>query len=317
MQQKTRQSEKGKGKKRILRSAIILLALFISLAIALQILDRIMTRSVAKRLAPTLEASVQAKDLDGTTLRYRTMGEGEEVLLLVHGFLGSSYDFRLVMPELAQRYTVYAVDQIGFGLSDKSTQLDYRRQNSAALLASLMQALDIESYHVLGHSMGGQVALHLALAEPQAVESLILVSSAGLEEASGRPNLPTFLIDAVFQNYGLQRLAFYRMVDDPAVASRENFDRFFYFNRQIPAETLRRMSEDAADSSGLAARLEEVDQSVLLIWGREDRIIPWQQGERLDQKLPQSQLVVLENCGHLPFLEKPQALSEHALQFLP
>ena len=173
------QVEKKRKPRKIL---FIVAALLLSLLIAFVVIDLVMARRVLTSLSDELEADVLVAEIDDAKLHYRKMGDGDEVLLLIHGFMGSSYDFYQIMPLLAEHFTVYAVDQIGFGLSDKSVNLDYSKKNSARLIEGLMNHLDIDRYHVLGHSMGGEVTMHLALEDPEAVQKLVLLNSAGLAD---------------------------------------------------------------------------------------------------------------------------------------
>ena len=306
-----------KRKRKVKLIICCLAALLLLIALVFALMDRVMTVRVQSTLSDELEADVQVIEVDGARLHYRHMGDNEEVLLLIHGFMGSSYDFHQIMPVLAEHFTVYAVDQIGFGLSDKSTDLDYRKANSASLIASMMENLNVEHYHILGHSMGGEVAMHIALNRPDNVSRLILLNSAGLTDPQQGRNtkLPAFLIEYVFKNYTLQRLVFNRTVYDQNVASRDNFNRFFYFNKQIPARTLVKITQDN-DSGSLADQISDINQPSLVIWGRQDNIIPLEQGMSLYSQLRNSEIVILENCGHLPYLEKPHELSGHIRSFL-
>lgn len=293
------------------------MALFLLLLISLSVLDQAMKRRVISELSDELEAGVAVIEVDGAQLHYRQMGDGAEVLLLIHGFMGSSFDFQQIMPSLAEHFTVYAVDQIGYGLSEKSTAFDFSKANSARLIAGMMERLGIEQYHILGHSMGGEVAMHIALNQPDNVRQLILLDSGGLTDPQQGMTLqiPAFFVEHVLKNYTLQRLVFNRTVHEKASASRDNFDRFYFFNRQIPARTLVKITQDN-DSGSLSDQIRDIKQPTLVIWGRQDRIIPLEQGLRLNSKLQDSQIVVLENCGHLAYLEKPQELTRHVLSFL-
>ena len=123
------------------------------------------------------------------------------------------------------------------------------------------------------------------------------------------------MVEHVLKNYTLQRIVFGRTVYNRNSANRDNFDRFFYFNKQIPAETLVRIVQDN-DSGSLGDRINEIQQPALVLWGRQDQIIPLEQGVLLNEMLQSSQLIVLDDCGHLPYLEMPLELSNHILQFL-
>ncbi|MDW7656995.1 MAG: alpha/beta hydrolase [Bacillota bacterium] len=293
------------------------LCLICSLLLTFYLVDLFAAKRVAERDGPALTEGVTYRTVDGASLAYRRFGSTGTPILMIHGFLGSSHDFSLLWPDLSSDHQVIAVDLIGFGLSDKSTELLFSKQNMARLCAALMAQLGFDRYIVLGHSMGGEVSLHLALTYPDRVEKLILLNSAGWQDLQQgrRMAVPGWFIEYVFQNYLAQRLFFPLTVYNRQIANTENFNRFFFFNDQIPAETLIKLTQDN-DSGQLAGRLGEIRQPALLIWGAEDRTIPLAQGEALDEHLPDSQLVVIDQCGHLTFLEKPQQTLEAILAFL-
>lgn len=312
---KKRESKRAKNIWRVIILGLIIIAIFT--AITAVITDRIMSSRIITAMKAELEANVLYEKIDDAEIAYRRLGNGEESLLLIHGFMGSSYDFHLIMPALAEHYTVYAVDQIGFGLSDKSPDLDFSKTNSAVLIGKLMDQLGVVRYHLLGHSMGGEVAMHIALNRPESVDRLILLNSAGLGDLQNgrRTRLPAWMIDNILQNYLLQRLVFLRTVYDNSFADANNFARFYYFNKQIPATALNRIIEDN-DSGILGERIAEIENPALLIWGRQDRIIPLDQGRELARLLPDSRLVIFEECGHLPYLEKPEEMASEIIRFL-
>lgn len=316
---------------------IVLLLLAVCLSV-FALIDRIQTVRVNRQYSGQLNADVQNLVVDGIRISYREMGEAQsedqsedqsetgsaigsgdwpEPILLIHGFMGSSYDFHLVMPELAEKRRVLAVDLPGFGLSDKSTALDYSKKNMASLMLHFMAALQIEHYAVIGHSMGGEIAIRMALDEPGRISRLVLLSSGGNRDIqrgfSG--TAPEWLLESVFKNYLIQRLYFPMAVGSIRHASASSFDPFFYFNKQIPAATLNQMTRDN-DSGAVAGRLGDIGQPSLLVWGDQDRVIPLAQGHVLDERIPDSRLIIYENCGHLVALERAESLLADLADFL-
>jgi pimeloyl-ACP methyl ester carboxylesterase len=298
---------------------VFVLVLFLSALAALFIIDRVVTPQIYETYGSELTSNIRYFTLpdEETRIAFRQSGSGEDVIVLVHGFLGSSNDFSGIITNLSEQHTVIAVDLIGFGLSDKDLDLDYSKKNMAEMVRKLVLSQDIDHYTVLGHSMGGEIALHLAHAYPNEVMQAILLNSAGMVDIQQglSPSFPPFLVDSVFKNYGLQYLFFRKIMVNRSLASLDTFNRFYYFNNQIPGKTLVRMVEDN-DSGQLAGKLNEVSQPVLLIWGRQDHVIPVEQGYELDQVLPDSRLVILDDCGHLTFLENPDAVLKAVQDFL-
>jgi pimeloyl-ACP methyl ester carboxylesterase len=296
---------------------LAVLCLVCSLLLTFYLVDLFAAKRVAERYGPALTEGVTYRTVNGANLAYRRIGSAGTPILMIHGFLGSSHDFSLLWPDLVSDHQVIAVDLIGFGLSDKSTELLFSKQNMAGLCAALMAELGFDRYIVLGHSMGGEVSLHLALAHPERVEKLVLLNSAGWQDLQQghRMMLPGWLLEGIFKNYLVQRLFFPLTVYNRQFANTDNFNRFFFFNDQIPAATLIKLTRDN-DSGQLAGRLGEIRQPALLIWGENDRTIPLAQGEAMAGQLPDSRLVVIEKCGHLTFLEKPQQTLDAILAFL-
>ncbi|NLO36608.1 MAG: alpha/beta fold hydrolase, partial [Clostridiaceae bacterium] len=195
------------------------------------ITDWIAAPAVDRSLREELTAGVSFREIEGAQLAFRQAGDSGDPLLLIHGFLGSSYDFNLLMPELARDRQVIAVDQIGFGLSDKNPDLTYSKAQMAHLCIALMADLGHDRYDVLGHSMGGEVCLQMALLAPEQVRRLVLLNSAGLEDLQRgmRGTLPAWFLDGVFKNYLIQRLGFPFSVYNRDAATTDVFNHFFFF----------------------------------------------------------------------------------------
>ena len=310
-----------------LRIWVILAAGIFLLAALFAGVDYTQNKRVIMQYQALLTADVQNLTVDGIRLSYRAMGQSPdeqqlpalsaEPILLIHGFLGSSYDFSRVMPELAKDRPVIAVDLAGFGLSDKSPDLDYSKQHMAELMLRFMDQLGYRQYAIMGHSMGGEIALRMTLAEPGRITRLILVSSGGSADIQRgfRSAVPEWLLEHMFKNYLVQRLYFPLAVGSLCAASTAIFDPFFYFNKQIPAATLNQMTL-SNDSGQIAGRLGEILQPSLLVWGREDRVIPLSQGRLFKERIPDSRLVVFDHCGHLVALERPAELLAEVQAFL-
>ena len=271
--------------------------------------------------------------LHGHRVAYRTGAHPEAdqpVLLFVHGLAGCSATWRAVLPALAERATVIAPDLPGHGRSDKPRQ-DYSLGAQAAMLRDLCGALGVERATVVGHSLGGGVAMQLAYQHPELCERLVLVASGGLgDEVSWLLRLlalpgAEYLLPVAFPGFvrdagngisrGLARLGFraprleqewraYTSLADPE--SRQSFVR-----------TLRAVIEprgqavSAADKLYLASELP-----TLIVWGAQDRIIPVEHARTAHEMVPGSRLVVLDHAGHFPHAEEPARFVEVVLDLL-
>jgi abhydrolase domain-containing protein 6 len=248
--------------------------------------------------------------VEGVRYFYRETGvNNSDTILMIHGFLGSSYDFIEVMNELSDRYHVIAVDMIGFGLSDKPINFHYAKQNQAEGLVKFLDTLGIDEVTIMAHSMGGEVSIHLAHDYPQYVKAMILIGSGGyVEESSNRlmpSNIPMFVYDYVVRNYYIQRTFFFSAYAQDEIDSGRitfhDFDEMYFVNKTIPGNILQAFTRDN-DSGSTNAKLANIVQPTLLIWGEFDSFIPLATGIKLQEAMSEvSQLVVMPNAGHLPF----------------
>ena len=264
-------------------------------------------------------------EVEDYTYFYREVGVGNsETILMVHGFLGSSYDFINVMESLKDRYHIIAVDLIGYGLSEKSLTFDYAKANQASYLVKFLDALNISSVTVMAHSMGGEVSFHLAHDYPSYVNRMILIGSGGYVESSSGglmpTDLPLFVYDYLAQNYFIQRSVFFTAYSNEEVQSQrvtqEDFDEMYIVNRTIPGKVLREFTRDN-DSGSTNDKLKDVEQPILLIWGEFDGFIPLSTGQKLLTELgDNADLVVMPNAGHLPFDTYFEDFMHHVEAFL-
>jgi pimeloyl-ACP methyl ester carboxylesterase len=215
-------------------------------------------------------------------------GEGER--LVVIGGLGS--DLRLTAPlaaRLAERFRVLVFDNRGAGRTDKPDE-PYSIELMAADTAALMDAVGIERAHVLGISMGGRIALELALSRPERVRSLVLVSTAARTRAKVRLSWPARLLAV------LVRLPPFRRMDpQPRYA----------FLRQ----------REASRSYDATARLGEIRVPALVAHGRKDVTVPLEDAETLAAGIAGSELAVFGG-GHAFFIRRRDELADRAVRFL-
>lgn len=247
-------------------------------------------------------------------------------LLLLHGIGGTAYEWMGVVPRFAEHYRVIAADAPGHGFSDKPRGGAYNVDYYVDAILGLMGALGIDMAPVVAVSGGGAVAVALVLAAPQRVSKLVLVSSAGLgREVALHYRLSGLPLSAFLFRRGLSR------------KTSESFGRALCYHRdRLPAGWVdRRMAIWATQGSieaffttvranlSLAGqrveysrRLREIQQPTLLVWGRQDPIIPVAHGLRAAKLLMNARLHVFEQCGHMPFWEYPDEFAQIVLDFL-
>jgi pimeloyl-ACP methyl ester carboxylesterase len=172
--------------------------------------------------------------------------------------------------------------------------------------------------------MGGEVSIHLAHDYPSYVKEMVLVGSGGyVENPTGGlmpTNLPLFVYDYVVQNYFIQRTFFFTAYSNEEIQSQRvtqlDFDEMYFVNRTIPGTVLREFTRDN-DSGATNAKLANITQPTLLIWGEFDGFIPLSTGQKLLNALGEiASLVVMPNAGHLPFDTYFELFMEHVEEFI-
>lgn len=250
-------------------------------------------------------------------------------LLLIHGFGGNGYTWRHWVPKLAERFRVLVVDLKGHGSAPKPEDEAYGPQDHAELIVRTIRGRDLEGVTLIGNSLGGGIALLVALrlldTEPHRLHSLVLVAGAAFPQ-----NVPPFIgwarrrilgraLLALVSPRRLIRWALRSIVYDPEsvtvgqveayaepLTSREGREALLAGAAQILPESLDEIVE----------RYPEIDVPVLLLWGEGDGVVPRWVGERLEEILPDAELVVLDRCGHLPQEERPRASFDVVAAFL-
>jgi len=254
---------------------------------------------------------------------------GVDSIVLLHGYGGSSFSWRYWAPFLAKRAHVVLVDMKGFGSAPKPDDGQYGPRHQAELIYRLILQADLQRVTLIGHSLGGGVALGAALrlldSEPGRLKRLILVASAAYKQ-----RMPLFVALAKYRRLastalrilGTQfviRHVLKSIVFDPSEVSD---NQVLGYAKPLSSPEAHRALIDTAlaivppDLEKLTARFEELDVPTLVLWGRQDRVVPLWVGERLADKLPDAKLQVLENCGHMPAEELPKESWEALQAFL-
>jgi pimeloyl-ACP methyl ester carboxylesterase len=275
------------------------------------------TPAIALAVAPqTLPAQTEGTaTVYGAKIHYVEAGSGPVVVLL-HGLGGNTTNWQFNIAALAQKYRVVVLDQIGFGKSDKPL-INYRIATYVDFLDAFLKELKIERASLVGNSMGGWVAASYALAHPERVERLVLVDAAGLMPAQDLDMALLMKLNPSTRE-GMKELVsrvFYNKVIfmsdafiDASMVARINAGDG-YTIRSLTESILRR--EDFLDKS-----LSAIKSPTLVIWGREDGLLPLADGQRFQKEIPGAQLVVFEQCGHVPQVEKALDFNAAVLKFL-
>lgn len=235
---------------------------------------------------------------DNTVVHYLEAGQGP-VLILVHGLGASSESWRPAMLHLAKRYHVIAPDLRGYGKSDKP-RADYSVAYHASELNSFIDALGVKKTALAGNSMGGWIAALTALDHPDKVSHLVLVASAGLK----RDTLPPVDLNPVTREQ-MQALLLALFADKALVTTRM-IDEQWEYRREVRATVAATLASFSKAVPFLDGRLQDIRTPTLIVWGRQDQLIPLDQADRFAKGIPGARLVVFENTGHLPQYERPK-----------
>ena len=244
-------------------------------------------------------------------------------LVLIHGFLSSSFSFRKLVPHLTKEYNVISVDLPPFGQSGKAYRYTYSFRNIADSVVKLLEGKGIKKFSIIAHSMGGQVSLQLIKAYPGLVERAVLLAGSGYEPSFPRKMkmlsyvpLFSFGVKGYLQRSGIEKnlrnvVHNQTMIDDEM---RQGYLDPFMKKHDIFRALGRMLRDKESDLS--SEQLHSIDTPCLLVWGRYDRVVPLDIGRRLHEDLPNSKLIVLENTGHLLPEEKPEEVYQLIKEFL-
>lgn len=251
---------------------------------------------------------------DGRTIAALVAGPGDAPkIVFVHGLGGSQSTWQMVLGELADRYRVAAIDLPGHGQSDKSAPgaADYSVHGLATVTGEALRALRLTPAIVVGHSLGGAVAMELSVEHPDSVIGLVLVNSAGLgDEIAGglldlmeqEPGRETArgLLQLFFED---QRLVVDRGIDE--MAQTQLSPGAWEAQRAVAAAAFDRIGQRLA----IRERLGKVGRPTLVVWGAKDRVIPLDHAIAALSKLPDATLRIMPTVGHVPQVEDAPGLA--------
>ena len=250
------------------------------------------------------EAVLQTADVGGRKISYAGAGQDGDVVLLVHGYGGDRNSWLFLQEPLAARYQVYALDLPGHGTSAKDVG-----EGSLSVLADavtgVLDALGAERAHLVGHSMGGAVALAAAARDPARIASLTLIAPSGFGPEINAGYLRGF---ADAQTRRELKAVIGQLFDDEGLVTRQLVDDLLAYKRldgvdealHALADTLLDGEAQRGDSAASLAAIGGA-APVTVIWGRADRIIPAVQAESVAGAVRH----LIDGAGHMPQMERP------------
>ncbi|MGH3145533.1 MAG: alpha/beta fold hydrolase, partial [Rubrobacter sp.] len=261
-------------------------------------------------------------ELEGAWIRYRVIGGGPPVLL-VHGWLSSSRVWDRLAGRLAQRFTVYSLDLAGFGESDKPLS-SYGIRNGSRLLYAICAHFGLSRANVVGHDLGGAMAVKLAADHPDVVGRLVLICTPADED---QIDLPTTLwlatlpvVGPIFYALGravrpVRRLWMRPFVADPEDLTDEVVEDA---GRSTPAAISQTLSISKREISRgrLARQAKIIKIPFLVVAGEEDRIVDPQSVGVWAGGVDRAEICLIDGCGHLPMIERTAEFDAQILAFL-
>lgn len=260
--------------------------------------------------------------------RFWAAGEKRTAVILVHGLGGFIENWVYNINALAQQHRVYAMDLVGFGQSDKKPLV--RDLNVLVrFINDFMETQNIEKASLVGNSLGGGLVLWFALEFPEKVEKLVLVDNAGM----GRGVIPDFkvcslpLIGELLIRPSLKGTVglWKKIVYDSSLVTPELVDLAYHLAAQPGAKKsllsalragINLLGQKDKLTRQLLVRLNTIKAPVLVVWGKQDRIIPPAHARVAADKIRGARLELFDRCGHMPQLEHPEKFNKLVLDFL-
>lgn len=275
----------------------------------------------ANTFAPLLPGEELA--VNGVALNYtRAISDDHfPTMVLIHGFGATLHTWHDLYPLLTRRYSVVRLDLKGSGFSSKPQDKSYGPDDQAVLVTAFIQSLGLAKVLLVGHSLGGDIALltYLGLrsgGRDNAIKGLVLIDSAGYPQkipsyiAAVRNPLTRF-ISNLLSPQQRARYVLKKIFWDKRQVTPERVHRYAFFldlpgSRQALSETARRIEPQHFQK--VKERLGQIKIPTLLIWGRDDPVVPVENAYQFHKNIPNSQLEVLLETGHVPQEERPDAV---------
>jgi pimeloyl-ACP methyl ester carboxylesterase len=270
--------------------------------------------------------------LHGERVTYRACGDEGPLIVLLHGVTGSSQTWDRVLPLLGPHTRVIAPDLLGHGESAKPENGDYSLGAWASGVRDLLVALGHQSATIVGHSLGGGVALQFAYQFPERCERLVLVGSGGLGREvhtllravalPGAEHVLPLLVSPWVRRAGDGVLDLLGRVNlQLATDHRESWAGMGTLTdpaaRRAFVSTVRAVIGVAGQRVSAIERLYLAEEMpTLLLWGADDSVIPAHHGASTHERLPGSRLEIIEGAGHFPHRDRPGVFAHHLLDFL-
>ncbi|MDJ0660996.1 MAG: alpha/beta hydrolase [Crocosphaera sp.] len=241
---------------------------------------------------------------------YVRWGEGNSPILLIHGFDSSLLEFRRLLPILSQQHRTWAVDLLGFGFTKRNSELLFSPDTIKTHLYYTWKTLIEQPVTLVGASMGGATAIDFTLTYPEAVSKLVLIDSAGLAAPPkiGKLMFPPFdyLATAFLRNLKVRQKISESAYYDKSFANK---DAQLCAALHLQCERWSQALISFTKSGGYGSfkqKIINLKQPTTIIWGENDKILGTKDADKFKELMPNSQLIWIPQCGHVPHLEKAE-----------
>ncbi|HKP20236.1 MAG TPA: alpha/beta fold hydrolase [Thermoleophilaceae bacterium] len=270
-------------------------------------------------------------EVDGIPFNYVDVGADsgdEDPVVLVHGLGGQWQNWLENIPRLAQDRRVIAMDLPGFGCTPEAPDdVDVTITQYGRWVNELCDKLGLEQIELIGNSMGGYIAAEVAIQFPERVKRLVLVSAAGISSAEVL-QVPILMVGRIAAALATNSVARYRRLAARPITRHMSLALVARHPRLLKADLAyegffkgggKPGFDDALRASldyDFRDRLGDVKVPTLIVWGERDSIIPVRDADQFESLIEDSRKVVMEDCGHVPMAERPQAFNELVIEFL-
>lgn len=260
-------------------------------------------------------------DVQGMSVHVRSVGDGMPVILL-HGTGASLHTWEGWTNVLQDSFRVISLDLPAFGLTGPHPQGDYSVSSYVSFLEAFAKKMELDSFHLAGNSLGGLIAWNYAYTHPDRVKKLILLDAAGFPRNGPRPlaiRLARYPVISDLLQYitpkSLFRQSLQDVYGDPEKLENATIDR--YFELFLRTGNRRAYIARARESYKVpTAPLRELSMPVLIQWGAKDTWISPDHAQQFDAMIPNSQVTMYPELGHVPMEEDPESTARDAQQFL-
>ena len=276
--------------------------------------------SSTKELVTKDDLFIKVSDHDIRYREYRTPEDNNPNLILIHGFGNNLHSWRSITPLLSEHYNIFALDLLGFGLSDKPTDYDYSNVNQAKTVGEFADALKLDSFIVGGHSLGGAIGLHVAMNNKK-TKGLILfnpgIINTGVPEFARYINLifPFARVSAKqFANREFREQFLKRSYYNPSIVNEQVMDEIMIGSKtEDYLQGTSSMLGKFYDANE-AELMNQVNTPTLIVFGIEDRNKSMEEALQLKTGFKNSKLQLIQDAGHYVHEESPALVSESIIR---